>query len=294
MPFATIMRSGRSGCTRTRWMSRSCGSGSTGNSVNVSPKSIDTDSVPISTPTSSRSPSSTMSLTWPMRGGGGKNHLSTLGVLRNRGELAPALAFVLADVDVRRQRADQNHVAALQFAAARRPDIEMCEAFVAPGPGHAAVVAPRDADAVGRGEQRAVIERGHRADEQPASARCLMAQPSASFASTATPSTVPTTMRVGALCARWMLLPPLEIRIIVPLSYCTAKPGSAVTSYRRTRRAGYARRGAAQALAFPCPPTAIRSQESGRGGARQLIQGGSPSENRIPCSSRWPRWPVCC
>ena len=159
------MRSGRSGCTRTRWMSRSRGSGSTSSSVNVSPKSIDTDSVPISTPTSSRSPSSTMSLTWPMRGGGGKNHLSTLGVLRNAGELAPALAFVLADVDVRRQRADQHDVAALQLAAARRPQIEMREAVVAPGPGHAAVFALRNADAVRCGEQRAVVERGHRADE---------------------------------------------------------------------------------------------------------------------------------
>ncbi len=85
--------------------------------------------------------------------------------LAEPGEVAPRLALVLADVDMRRQRADQHHVAALQLAAARRPQIEMREAVVAPRPGHAAVFASRDTDAVGRGEQRAVVERGDRADE---------------------------------------------------------------------------------------------------------------------------------
>ena len=97
--------------------------------------------------------------------------LSTLWRVAERRQLAPGLALVLADVDMRRQRADQHHVAALQLAAARRPEIEMREAIVAPGPGHAAVFAPRHADAVGRGEQRAVVERGHRADEAAVPAR---------------------------------------------------------------------------------------------------------------------------
>ena len=64
-------------------MSHSRGSGSTGSSVKLWPKSFDTCSEPISTPTHSRSPSSTMSLIWPMRGGGGKVHFDTVLASRN-------------------------------------------------------------------------------------------------------------------------------------------------------------------------------------------------------------------
>ncbi len=146
-------------------MSHSRGSGSTTSSVKLLPKSVDTCSEPISTPTQSRSPSSTMSLMWPMRGGGGKVHCChRLGVAQ-RLQLAPGLALVLADIEMRRQRAGEHHVAALQFAGPARPELVVRQPLVDPGPLEAAVVAARHADAAGRGEQRAVVERRDAGDE---------------------------------------------------------------------------------------------------------------------------------
>ena len=75
------------------------------------------------------------------------------------------LALVLAHIEMRRQRAGEHHVAALQLAGAARPELVMRQALVDPIPLEAAVVAARHADAARRGEQRAVIQRGHAADE---------------------------------------------------------------------------------------------------------------------------------
>jgi hypothetical protein len=63
--------------------------------VKLSPKSFDTSNAPISMPTSRRSPSNTISLTCPMRGGGGKHHFATLGVLRSAGNSRQVLPFSL-------------------------------------------------------------------------------------------------------------------------------------------------------------------------------------------------------
>ncbi len=82
-----------------------------------------------------------------------------------RRQLAPALAGILADIEMRGQRPDTDHIVALQPAGARGPEVEMVHALVGPGPGDAAVAAAGDADAVGGGEQRAVVERRDRADE---------------------------------------------------------------------------------------------------------------------------------
>ena len=74
-------------------MSHSRALGSTGSSVKLSPKSFETRRAPISMPTSKRSPSMTMSLTWPIRGGGGKHHCDTLETRRSAGssrQLLPA------------------------------------------------------------------------------------------------------------------------------------------------------------------------------------------------------------
>ena len=90
--------------------------------------------------------------------------LDRLGVAE-RLQLAPGLALVLADIEMRRQRAGEHHVAALKLAGAARPELVMRQPLVDPGPFEAAVVAARHADAARRGEQRAVVERGHAADE---------------------------------------------------------------------------------------------------------------------------------
>jgi hypothetical protein len=80
-----------------------------------------------------------------------------------RRQLAPAHAGVVAQVEMRRQRPDQHHVAPRKLAGACRPEIVVGEPVVAPGPGQPAVAAAGDPDAVGRREQGAVVERGHRA-----------------------------------------------------------------------------------------------------------------------------------
>ena len=85
--------------------------------------------------------------------------------LAERLQLAPRVALVLADVEMRRQRADEHHVAALQAAGASRPELVVRQTFVDPCPLDAAVVAAGHADAARRGKQRAVVERGDRADE---------------------------------------------------------------------------------------------------------------------------------
>src|SRR6185503_20000004 len=70
------------------------------------------------------------------------------------------LALVLADIEMRRQRPGEHHVTALELAGAARPELVMGEARVDPGPLEPAIVAARHADAAGRGEQGAVVERG--------------------------------------------------------------------------------------------------------------------------------------
>src|SRR5258707_1038766 len=90
--------------------------------------------------------------------------LDRLGVAK-RLQLAPRIALVLADIEMRRKRPGKHHVAALQLAGAAGPEFMMRQALIDPGPFHAAVGAARDADAAGRGEQRAVVERGNAADE---------------------------------------------------------------------------------------------------------------------------------
>src|SRR5258708_26753767 len=84
--------------------------------------------------------------------------LDGLGVAE-RLQLAPGLSLVLADIEMRRQRAGEHHIAALQFAGAARPELMVRQAVVDPGPFEAAVVAPRHADAARRGEQRTVVQR---------------------------------------------------------------------------------------------------------------------------------------
>src|SRR6202023_2561038 len=56
-----------------------------------------------------------------------------------RRQFAPALAAVLADIKMRRQRADADHVTALELAGTRRPQVHVVEAVEDPRPGHAAV-----------------------------------------------------------------------------------------------------------------------------------------------------------
>ena len=53
--------------------------------------------------------------------------VDALGVAERR-QLAPGLALVLADVEMRRQRAGEHHVAALQLAGAARPEFVMRQA----------------------------------------------------------------------------------------------------------------------------------------------------------------------
>ena len=86
------------------------------------------------------------------------------GRVAQRRQFAPGLAAVLADIKMRRQRADADHVAALELAGARRPQVHVVEAVEDPGPGQAAVVAARGAKTVGRGKQGAVVGRGDGAD----------------------------------------------------------------------------------------------------------------------------------
>src|SRR5262249_58482321 len=55
-----------------------------------------------------------------------------------RRKLAPVLTGILAEVEMRRQRADTDHLAPAELAAARRPPIEMNLPPVDPAPRHAA------------------------------------------------------------------------------------------------------------------------------------------------------------
>jgi hypothetical protein len=66
---------------------------------------------------------------------------------------------------MRRQRAGEDHVAALQLAGAARPEFVMGQALVGPLPFDAAIVASSDADAAGRSEQRAVLRGGYTGNE---------------------------------------------------------------------------------------------------------------------------------
>ena len=140
--------------------------------------------------------------------------LDGLGVAE-RLQLAPGLALVLADIEMRRQRAGEHHVAALQFAGAARPELVMRQALVDPGPFEAAVVAARHADAARRSEQRAVVERGDAADEHALQGAVLDGSSRAriSPAGRRRPPCRPGCVSDGD-CARWMLVPPLDSRII--------------------------------------------------------------------------------
>ena len=146
-------------------MSHSCGSGSTGSSVKLCAEilrhlqraDLDADPQPVAVE------HDVLDVADARRRREGPL-LDRLGVAE-RLQLAPGLALVLADVEMRRQRAGEHHVAALQFAGAARPELVMRQAVVDPGPLDAAVVAARHADAARRGEQRAVVERGDAADE---------------------------------------------------------------------------------------------------------------------------------
>src|SRR5712671_6580562 len=90
--------------------------------------------------------------------------LDRLGVAKCL-ELAPGLALVFADIEMRRQRAGEHHVAALQFSGAARPELVVRQAVVDPGPLETTIIASRHADATRRGKQRAVVRRGDAADE---------------------------------------------------------------------------------------------------------------------------------
>ena len=90
------------------------------------------------------------------------------GRVAQRRQFAPGLAAVLADIKMRRQRADADHVAARKLAGARRPQVHVVEAVEHPGPGQAAVVALRGAKTVGRGIQSAVVGRRDGADRAAA------------------------------------------------------------------------------------------------------------------------------
>ena len=195
-------------------MSHSCGSGSTGSSVKLCAEvvrhlqraDLDADPEPIAVEhdvldvTDAR-----RRREGPFRDG--------LGVAE-RLQLAPGLALVLADIEMRRQRAGKHHVAALQFSGAARPEFVMRQAIVDPGPLHAAVVAPRHADAARRGEQRAVIERGDAADEHALKGAVLHGPAALGFRQQRDAVHRADQDRVGGRSARWMLVPPLDSRII--------------------------------------------------------------------------------
>ena len=67
--------------------------------------------------------------------------------ITQRRQLTPALAPVLADVEMRRQRAGEDHFALLQATGPRRPEFVMSKAVVHPAPFEAAIVAAGHADA---------------------------------------------------------------------------------------------------------------------------------------------------
>src|ERR1700686_5311179 len=91
--------------------------------------------------------------------------------IAQRRQFAPGLAAVVTDIKMRRQRADADHVAALELAGARRPQVHMVEAVEDPGPGIAAVVAARGAETVGRSIQGAVFRRSDGAERTAAEPR---------------------------------------------------------------------------------------------------------------------------
>ena len=127
-------------------------------------ESFETSSAPISMPTSSRSPSSTMSLIWPTRGGGGNVHFATFRFCAAPAVLARFRPCLRShrDVPARRRQKPRRDPAACRRAPTRT---RMRQAVIDPFPFDAAVVAACHADAARRGKQRPVIERRDRADE---------------------------------------------------------------------------------------------------------------------------------
>src|SRR5262245_9587939 len=217
IPLATMMRCGRDGCSRMRWMSHSTGLGSTFNSLKLAPKSVETSNAPISIPTHRRSSSSTMSLTWPMRGGGGKHHCETLATLRSAGSSRQVLPwFSLMN---RWAGSDPTQTTSRPCKRPARADHRSKQVMpsllqVQVAPPSSLRATPTPCVAANKVSSSAVTA----LTAQPASPRCLMFQAPPARSSMTTPSTVPTTILSERCLLRCQLVPPFDSKITDPSS----------------------------------------------------------------------------